>query len=67
MHFTFSSFLRDMTYEYYLKQPIPMIEFRLNQILAKNSSLVCRLKRFSSNPYVTKFTNQEIKVSNEKN
>ena len=32
MPLTFSSSFRDMTYNYYLKQPMPMCEVRLNQI-----------------------------------
>ena len=36
MCITFSSSIRDyMTYNYYLKQPKPTCESRLNQILAK--------------------------------
>ena len=67
MGITFSSSFRDMTYDYYLKQQLPMIEIRLNQILAKNPRLIYRLSRFLGNPYVRKFTNQEIKFVTEKN
>ena len=67
MHITFSSPFRDMTYDYYLKQPIPRIDFRLNQILPNNPRLKHSLNRFSSNPYVKKFTNQEMKFVNERN
>ena len=35
-----------MTYDYYLKQPLPMCEVKLNQILAKNLRLKYRLKKF---------------------
>ena len=64
---TFSSSFRDMTYNYYLKQPMPMYEVRLTPILAKNPRLIYRLKRFRKNPYTIKYTNQEIIIVNEKN
>ena len=44
-----------------------MCEVRLNQIFAKNSRLIYRLNRFSSNPYTRKYTNQEIIIVNEGN
>ena len=57
---TFSSSFRDMTYDHYLKQKLPMCEVKLNQILAKNPRLVYHLIKFSGNPYTRKNTNQEI-------
>ena len=44
MRITFSSSFRDMTYDYYLKQPKSMCEIKLNQILAK----IPRLKSIKS-------------------
>ena len=33
-------FSSHMTYDYYLKQPMPMCEIKLNQILHKNPQLI---------------------------
>ena len=60
---TFSSSFRDMTNKYYLKQQMPKCEFRLNQILAKNPRRIYRLNRFSIDPFIRKYTNQEIKFA----
>ena len=38
-----------------------------NQIVAINLRLKYRLSTFSSNPYVRKLANQELKVVNESN
>ena len=57
---TFSSFFRDMTDDYYLKQTFSMCEVRLNQILPENPRLIYLLSRFSSNPYTGKCQHQEI-------
>ena len=67
MRITFSSYFRGMTYDYYIKQPLPMCEVRLNQIIAKNPRLIYRLNRFSSYPYTRKYTNQKIIFVNERN
>ena len=67
MRTTFSSSFRDMTYDYYLKQPLPMCEIRLNQILAKNPRLIYRLVRYSIYPNTRKYTNQEMIFVNERN
>ena len=67
MRITFSSSFRSITYDNFLEQPLSMIKIRINQILAENSRLIFRLKKISSNPYVRKITNQEIKIVSEKN
>ena len=67
MRITFSSSFRDMTYNYYLKQPLQMCEINLNQILAKNPGLIYLLNRSSNNPYIRKSTQQEILIINERN
>ena len=67
MRITFSSSFTDMTYDYYLKEPLPMFEIRLIQLLAKNPRLICRLNRYSDNAYIKKFTHQWIKIANERN
>ena len=56
-----------MTYNYYLKQQLPICEVRLDQKLAKNPRLTYRLNRFSRNPYTRKYTNQEILFDNARN
>ena len=40
MNIVFITDLRKMTYEHYLKKPNPMIEWRLNAILAKNPEIL---------------------------
>ena len=63
MRFTFSNFLRDMTYNYYLKQKITKCEVILNQILAIDPRLAYHLNSFSSKQYTRNYTNQEIFLS----
>ena len=67
MRISFSSSVRDMTYDYYLKHRMPMREIKQNQILAKNERLIHRLNRYSNYPFTRKYTNQEIKIANERN
>ena len=67
MRITFSSSVRDMTYNYHLKQQLPMCEIIFIQFLAKNPRPFNRLNRFSINSYTTKFTNREIIFVNERN
>ena len=43
MRITFGSSFRVMTYDYYLKQPLPLCEINLNEILARNPRLIYRL------------------------
>ena len=67
MRITFTSCFRDMTYNYYLTQPMPMCEVRLNQILAKNPRLIYRLNRYSNIPFTGKYSNQEMIFVNKRN
>ena len=67
MRITLSTSFRDMTYDYYLKQPLSMCKIKLIEVSAKTSRFIYRLNRFASNPYVRIFTNQEIKFVNERN
>ena len=39
LRITFRSFFKDMTYDHYLKHPMPMCAIRLNQILARSPNL----------------------------
>ena len=43
---TFISSHRYMTYDYYKKQPMPMCEIKLNQLLQKNPEIIYSLNRF---------------------
>ena len=56
-----------MTYGYHLKQPKPMCEVRLNQMIAKYPRLIYPLNRYSNYPFIRKYTNQEPIFVNEKN
>ena len=67
MRVTYSSSFRDMTYNYYLKQPMPKCEVRLNQILAKNLRYINRSNRYSTNLLFRKYTNQEMIFVDERN
>ena len=40
MRITFTSSFRDMTHDCYLRQPMPMCETILNQMLATNPRLI---------------------------
>ena len=37
--------IRNMTYEYFIKQPKHMVEFKLNMMIAKNPHLINTLDR----------------------
>ena len=67
MRTTFSSSFRELTYKHYLKQPIPMFENTLNQILAKNPTVIYRSNGYSDYPFMRKDTNQWIIFVSEKN
>ena len=60
MRITFSSFVRDMTNDYYFKQRMQMCEIKKIQVLTKNPRLIYRLVTYSSYSYTRNFTNQEI-------
>ena len=47
MNITFMTHLRNMTYEHYLKQSKPMIEWVLNKNLARNPELIKTLRNTS--------------------
>ena len=46
----------NMTYKHYLKQPMHMCEIKLNEISAKNPSLINSLIRFHNHPLIRKFS-----------
>ena len=45
-----------MTYEYYIKQPMPALELRLNMIIAKNPELINSLDRNKNHPLIRKYS-----------
>ena len=44
----------NMTYKYYLEQPMPMCERRLNMVLTKNPTLINSLNRYHNHPLIRK-------------
>ena len=54
MNINFITDLRNMTNEYYLTQPKPMVEWRLNVILAENPELI-KILANSSHPLIRKY------------
>ena len=46
----------NMTYEYYIKQPMPALELRLNMIIAKNPELINSLDRNKNHPLIRKYS-----------
>ena len=67
MRITSSSFIGDMTNDYYLKQLKPTCEMKLNKVLAKKPRPIKCLKIFSNNPINRKYTQGEIKFVNLSN
>ena len=63
-NFTFITDQKNMTYEYYLTQPKPMLEWKLNAILAKNPELI-KILGNSSHPLIRKY--QYINEDDEEN
>ena len=45
-----------MTYDFYLKQPKSMLEWRLNEKLARNPNLINSLNRFHIHPLIQKYS-----------
>ena len=57
MRISFISSIRNMTHKYYLKQPKPMCERKLNEIIAKNSKLINCVNRNICHPLIRKYSN----------
>ena len=55
MRVTFISSHKYMTYDNYKKQPMPMCEIKLNQILYKNPELINSLNRCTIYPYIHEY------------
>ena len=45
-----------MTHEYYIQHPMPMVEKRLNMVIAKNPLLIKSLNRSHIHPLVQKYS-----------
>ena len=56
MRITFISNIRNLTYDYFLKQPMPMCEIKLNQPLHKNPEHINCLDRFIFHPFIQEYT-----------
>ena len=55
MRSIFNSSHRYMTYDYYKKQPKPMSEKDLNQLIHKNQELINSLNRFNIYPFIQEY------------
>ena len=51
---------RNLTYEHYIKQPMQMVELRLNMITAKNQQLIKSLDRIVNHPLIKKHSDVQI-------
>ena len=66
MRITFTSSVRNMTYDYCLKQPMPLCASRIYQKLAKSPRLKKFLKRYSKHPLLRKHSSREIIFVNKR-
>ena len=53
---------RNMTYEYYIKQPMHAVEIRLNVIVAKNPHLIYSPNRYINPPLSRKNSQMPFKI-----
>ena len=58
---SFNSHLRNMTYEYYLKQTKSMCELKMNEIVARNPKIINCLNRNSLHTLIRKYSNIPFK------
>ena len=49
--------IRYMNYEYYIKQPMEMIEIRSNMNIANNPHLIKSFERSNNHPLIRKYNN----------
>ena len=64
MRITFISSFRHMTNDYYLKQPLPIREIKLNQLPHKNPQVISCLKRFCNYPFVQEYVHIPVLAKN---
>ena len=57
MTLTFLTNFKNITYEYFLKQPKSMIEWRLIEKLGRNPKLIKAIDRTLSNPLIREYSN----------
>ena len=57
MRISVISSIINKTYEYYLKQPKPMCEIKINEIIAKNPKLINCLNGNFYHPLIRKYSN----------
>ena len=57
MRISFISSIRNMTHKFYLKQPKPMCEIKLNKIIAENPKPINCLDRIIFHPLIRKYSN----------
>ena len=53
--------ISDMTYKYYLHQPMSLCEMKINMIIAKNPQLINSLDRNKNHPLIRKYSYKPIK------
>ena len=46
----------NMSYKYYINQPMPMLERRINFIIARNPQLINSLNRNKNHPLIRKYS-----------
>ena len=63
LRITFPVCRRFLTYNYYIKQPRPTFEIKLNQLLQKYPELLKCLKRFIAYPFIKEY----VHISNSEN
>ena len=56
MRITFTNTIRDMTYDYYLKQPKLMCEIKSNEMIARNPNLINFLNRNTTHLLIAKYS-----------
>ena len=59
MYITFGSSIRDMTHDYFLKQPKSMCELKLNKMSLENPRHIYCLNRHSNHLLIRKYSNQK--------
>ena len=56
MNFTTNNDKMYMTYKYYIQNPLPAVELKMNMILAKKPHLIKSLNRSHIHPLIRKYS-----------
>jgi len=56
MHIITNNLEKDMTYFFYINNPMPMVERKINMNIAKNPHLINALDRSIDHPMIRKFS-----------